>query len=99
MVLSNLQKLVRELTRPLQDNPDALIESMIPKDKRMLYQAAKGILPKFGIHPGTAIAGLVDKLNKIPTDVWYQIEDALIGVIEGNPEDIQKVKELLGVKS
>ena len=92
MELSNLQKLVNEVVKEININPDTVIKSLLGNDKKALLiynMANKAIgldnIIKFGI------ASLADKTP----EQYQRFETLIMGVINGEPEATEGVKELI----
>ena len=101
MVSSNLQNLVKDLLQPLKDNPDALLIKILGapnyyKIMGILHSPiAKAYIPP-GFDPSALIASAVDKLDDLPEDFWPDLEEMLLGVLQGDEEQTAKAKKLLG---
>ncbi len=101
MESSNLQSLVAELLKPLKDNPEALLMKVLGpanyyKAMGVLHSPiAKAFIPK-GFDPGVLIGGVIDKLDDLPAEFWADLEEMLLGVLQGDAEQTAKAKKLLG---
>jgi len=95
MPSSNLQTLVNEVVERIKTNPAALLQALMGQDKKVLvlYRVAKQMFDVDGI-----IKKELDKFTAKTPEQWLEFEDLILGVIDGDEESMNTVREfILGV--
>jgi hypothetical protein len=96
MEYSRLQKLILEVIEPLKDNPAQLVQANLPKKFKPMTPIIFNMLKTFGVDLNQVTNGMFEKINSAPIEFWTTLEETLMGVIQGNSEDYEKAKVMLG---
>lgn len=102
MESSRLQSLVSEILEPLKGEPELLLKKFLGENNFIKLNAlmyspiVKSFLPS-QFNPVQFVSTLLDKLCNLSPEFWRELENVLLGVLQGEPEAIAKAKKFFGV--
>ena len=102
MESSRLQSLVNEILEPLQGDPQILLKRILGENNFIKLNAlmyspiVKSFLPP-QFNPVQFVAALLDKLGSLSPEFWRELENILLGVLQGDEEATAKAKKFFGV--
>lgn len=93
MPLSNLQNLIQKAQSHISKDASAIVDKFVPdKMKKFLPMLKILNVPK----PEIMIETVFQKLAELPEEFWLNIEDMILGVIDGDEEAERKLLQLIG---
>lgn len=91
MAASNLGNTLIEIMSLLAHKSDKLIVPKLPKAAKPLLSLAKS----FGFDLDAFLLIAAQKLEDMPDEYWYEVEDCIQGILDGEPEAKIKLIELI----
>ncbi len=95
MPLSNLQTLVNEAIEAIGADPVKFIQAKVTDKKALAMLNLVNMLPKKMFDINVFIPQLIEGISNKTPEQWASFERLLVGVIEGDEQALQVVREFI----